>query len=330
MKNKHFKWSNAAAAAVLAALMLSACGNQNEDVNIPQSMVVEESTLPAENAESQTAVLVDREGKSMEVPEEIDSIISMAPSITETLVHLGMADKLTAIDEYSAEVEGIPENLPVFDIMAPDTESITALQPDIIFATGMSKAKGEDPFEPVIQMGALMTYIPSSNSIEDIKEDIRFIGNVTKTSDKAEELISGMEQEMKEILSAITFPEEKKKVYFEIAASPDLYSFGTGTFLNEMIELLGAENILADQESWVSVSEEIILEKNPDIIFTNVSYIEDPIGEIKSRNGWDVIQAVEKEQIYSVDKDTSSRANENVAAAFKEMAEALYPEAFSE
>lgn len=73
-------------------------------------------------------------------------------------------------------------------------------------------------------------------------------------------------QKIADIGKSIT---DKKTVYFEIAAAPYAYSFGSKTFLNEMIELIGAENILASQEGWLSVDTESVIATNPDVIMTN-------------------------------------------------------------
>ncbi len=307
--------------AIMLILPLAACSNTapaNENPNsIPESNVTKAETI------------TDRYGKTIAVPENIEKIISMAPSVTETLVHLGLADKLVAIDQYSLGIEGLPPNLPTYDIMAPDTESIAAFKPDIIFATGMSQAEGNDPFKPVTDLGVLMTYIPSSESIDAIKEDIRFIGQITKTSDKAEKIIDDMDKDIAYIIATIGDKKDGKTVYFEVEGAPKMISFGTGVFLNEIIELLGAKNILSDQKSWVSLSEETIIEKNPDVIFTNVDYTEDPMGDILNRNGWNVVNAIKNIQVYRVARNASSRPNEYITVAMKEMAKALYPELFS-
>lgn len=59
-----------------------------------------------------------------------------------------------------------------------------------------------------------------------------------------------------------------------------------------MIELIGAKNILASKEGWMSVSEEVIVAADPDVILTNVNYIEEPVEEIKSRTGWENVKAI--------------------------------------
>ena len=69
----------------------------------------------------------------------------------------------------------------------------------------------------------------------------------------------------------------------------DRYSVGKDTFINEMIQTIGAENIFANQDAWISPSEESVIDANPDVILTNVNYVENPTKEIMSRDGWDNI-----------------------------------------
>jgi len=289
------------------------------------------SNKPTEKADEkkpEATTIVDREGNTIEIPKKTDKIVSISPSITQTLIHLGLADKIVAIDQYSAGLEGLPEGLPTYDILAPDVESLAALEPDILFATGMTQAESDDPFKPVRDLGIIITYIPSATSISAIKEDINFLGKMTDTSDQAKAIVDEMEKEIDAILETYITPidqETAPTVYFEIAEAPHMYSFGTGTFLNEMIELLDAKNILADQESWVSVTEEAVIAKNPDIIFTNVGYLESPVEDVLNRKGWDVITAVQDKSVYFIDQQSSSQPNEYIVEALLQMAQAISP-----
>ena len=108
-----------------------------------------------------------------------------------------------------------------------------------------------------------------------------------------------------------------------------MYSFGSGVFLNEMIELIGAENVLAGQEGWLPVEAETIVAADPDVILTNVNYIDDPVAEILGRSGWEGMSAVQNEQVFYIDNMASSLSNQNVVKALDQMAKAVYPELFS-
>ena len=275
-----------------------------------------------------TSINKDREGNSITLPQTINKIISMGPSNTEILEALGLGDKIIAADEYSNNVSGIKSDIPMFSMMNPDNEQIINLQPDIIFVTGMTKAGGDDPFKLVSEAGICVIYIPSSLSIDGIKEDIKYIAAVIGAQSKGNQIISDMEKEIDNIKKIADTISDKKLVYFEIAAAPWMYSFGSGVFLNEMIELIGARNIFADLKEWVSIADEAVLEANPDVILTSVNYVENPIDEIKSRSGWDVITAVKNNDVYYIDTDLSNRPSQNIIKAMKEMAKAIYPDKY--
>ena len=295
-----------------------------------QSQAPEQPAQPPQTNEQTEAPLqtVDRAGNEITIPKEINKIISMSPSNTEILVALGFGDKIIAADTYSKDIPGLPENIQYFDMMTPDVEKLVALEPDVIFATGMSMSDGNDPYKPVKDMGICLAYIPSSDSIEGIYQDILFLAGSLNATDKGMELIASTKTKINEIEKIASTIKEKKTVYFEIAASPNLYSFGKGVFLNEMIELIGAENILANEEKWISVSDEAVIAADPDIILTNVNYIENAVDEIKSRAGWENMTAVKNNDVYYVDNNASSLSNHNIVKALQQMAEAVYPEIY--
>ena len=279
---------------------------------------------------SKEVVIKDREGRDVKVPNKIDRIISTAPSNTEVLVELGLADKLVAVDKYSADVAGIPDNVELIDFSKPDAEKIIGLEPDIIVASGHNKTGStEDPFKLVEESGISVAYIPSSNSIQGIYDDITFISEVTNTKEKGKKIVENTKSQIEDIAKKGKDIKNKKKVYFEIGPAPNLYSFGNSTFLNEMIELIGAENILKDENAWISPSAETIIDKNPDVILTNVNYIENPTDEIKGREGWENINAVKNNQVYQIDTNSSSRPSQHIIKALNEMAKAIYPDVYN-
>jgi iron complex transport system substrate-binding protein len=285
-------------------------------------------SIPTLAATPDTIITSDREGNPITLPPTIHRVISMGPSNTEILVALGFGDTIIATDDYSSNVEGLNSDVLMFSMMTPDGERIISLEPDVIFATGMSKAGGDDPFKIISNAGICMIYIPSSSSIDGIKEDIRFIAAVMGAQLEGERVIAEMEQEIDSIRTIGQTITDKKSVYFELASDPHLYSFGSGVFLDEMLDIIGAKNIFADQDGWISVADEAILDANPDVILTSVNYLDDPIGEIVSRPGWREITAVQNDDVYYIDTDSSNRPSHNVIKALKEMAKAIYPDSF--
>lgn len=273
---------------------------------------------------------MDRAGAPITLPAKVERIVSMAPSTTEILIDLGVADKIIAADTNTQKDGLLKQNIPYFDMMKPDAEKLIALKPDVVFISGMSNAKGNTPFSPLIDAGICVVNIPSSSSIEAIYLDIAYIAAVVKQEGNGAKIIANMKKEIEAVRKkgASIAQDKKKTVYFEIGAAPYMYSLGTGTFINEMIEIIGAQNILADQKSWVSVSDEMVLAKDPDVILTNVNYIPNPIDEIMARSGWASLKAVKGKKVFGIDTNSSSRPNHNIIKALKEMAKAVYPEIY--
>ena len=288
----------------------------------------QESETPDNTETNSPLIMTDPAGNEITIPENIETIVSMGPSTTEVLVELGYADKIVASDTYSEVLGILPEDILYLDMMSPDIEQLIALEPDFIFATGMMMVEGTDPFEPIKNLGIPVAYIPSSESIEEIYEDILFTAQVLNEEEKGQEIIDNMKSEIESIKEIGDTIADKKTVYFEIAAAPNMVSFGEGVFQNEMIEIIGATNTLGDLEGWVSISDESIVAANPDVIITNVSYIDNPVEEIKSRAGWENINAIKNGEVYQIDDNKSSVPNHNIVIALKDMAKKIYPDKY--
>lgn len=268
---------------------------------------------------------MDRAGASIVLPAKVEKIVSMAPSTTEILIDLGVADKIIAADTNTQKDGLLKQDIPYFDMMKPDAEKLIALKPDVVFISGMSNANS-----PLTDAGICVINIPSASSIEAIYLDIAYIAAVVKQEKNGAKIIANMKKEIEAVRKkgASIAQDKMKNVYFEIGAAPYMYSLGTDTFIHEMIEIIGAQNILADQKKWVAVSDEMVLAKDPDVILTTVNYIPNPIDEIMARSGWASLKAVKGKQVFGIDTNSSSRPNHNIIKALKEMAKAVYPEIY--
>jgi iron complex transport system substrate-binding protein len=252
----------------------------------------------------------------------IERIISAAPSNTEIVTALGMGDRLIAVDRYSGGIPGVPPGLPEIDFFYPDTEAIIGLEPDIILANEINSfGVADNPFKLLGDMGIRVVDIPASVSIEGIYNDIITIAEVLGVKDRGEAIINYMTEEIERIAAATKEAPGKKTVYFEISGPPYLYSFGRGTYLNEMIEIAGGRNIFDDQNSWFSPGAEEIITRNPDIIFTMIYPGEDPVAEIKSRGAFESITAIRENRVYAIDPDSASRPSQNILTALRQMAQ---------
>jgi iron complex transport system substrate-binding protein len=292
---------------------------------------------------------IDREGNSVVLSGIPDRIISTAPSNTEIVIDLGLADRLIAVDKYSRDIPGMAPDLPLVDFFYPDAEAIIGLAPDIIIANGHNETgAGSDPFKLIRETGISVTYIPLSSSISAIYQDIEFLADVLGVPERGRELTERMKKEAAQIAEAVRGPvsgavqgeggvqdysggppPKKQTVYFEISPMPAMVTFGQNTYLHDMLELIGAENIFASERGILFPSAEIIISKNPDVIFTNFNFGDTPnypVEEIKTRPGFEYISAVQNNRVYLVDTDSTSRPSSRIMTAVKQMARILYAE----
>lgn len=272
---------------------------------------------------------VDREGNPLALTKAPKRVISLAPATTQVIELLGLMDAVIAVDTYTPVYVDGCENLPQFDMMAPDCEAMAALTPDLVFVTGMSYVEGGDPFAVLRELGVQVAVIPSSESLSGIADDIRFIADAMGQTDAGNAIADDMLMHIEEVRALSSTITEKKRVMFEVGALPYLYSFGSGTFLNEMIEVIGAQNVFADQEGWLSITEESAVAANPDVILTSVNYMDDPVGEIMSRAGWGEVTAIKNGDVYYIDNAQTSLPNQNVVDALITMAQLVYPEVWT-
>ena len=270
--------------------------------------------------------IIDRSGITVTVKNQVNRIVSTAPSNTEIITDLGQAHKLVAIDRHSVNIEGIPKGLPQLDFFYPDAEVIVKLEPDIVIANGHNATgTGEDPLRMLREMGIPVVYISMSKSINEIYNDIAFIADILRVQKEGERVINSMKAQIEEIANTTANIENKKTVYFEISAAPDMYTVGKDSFINDMIYKIVAINIFGNDNWLVSPSVESIINRNPDVILTNVNYIDDPIAEIKSRTGFNHINAVINNRIYQIDTDSSVRPSTRIVFALRQMSWAVYP-----
>ncbi len=340
--------------AVFAVALLAGCGDKNTTADATPTQAPTEAPTEAaepteapeadeetddEEMEAQGFGMKDRSGNDIMVPAEAEKIISMAPSTTRVLIDLGLADRIIAADtnsqaSYSAE---LADDVVYFDMMAPDQEQIVAMEPDIVFTSGMSSYDGTDAYGSVRSAGLCVADIPSSASLEDIALDIVFIGQCTGTEDEANTLVEEMDAALEQ-LKAIgdTIPEEERKtVLFELftpsADYPTIYTAGPGSYINEMLEVIGAKNIAADADTaWPALSEEACIAADPQVILTADMYTPDVINVLLTMTGWENVSAIKNQEVYQLDSDQVNQPNHHVIDALIDMARYIYPEYFDE
>jgi len=153
------------------------------------------------------------------------------------------------------------------------------------------------------------------------------IGKLTNKENQAELLIKYMEERINETkLLVANIPKEKRqKVFIEIWHNP-LSTAGKGSFINELIELAGGNNIAYDlKTAYGSFSPELVIKRNPDCIILAYMGKDDSKDELKSRAGWNKIAAVKNNRVYGdINPDILLRPGPRITEGLREIYKKLY------
>ncbi|MEI0796324.1 ABC transporter substrate-binding protein [Brachyspira pilosicoli] len=259
---------------------------------------------------------------------KIEKIISLSPGVTDILIDFNEAHKIIAADTFSKDIlEKNNINVSnVFDMLNPDAEKIISLDSDIIFINNLTAFYTKNSLLSL--SNPTIITITNSETLKGIEDDIYFLGKVLNADDRAKEVVSNMRTKIKEIKDIGDNITNKKTVYFEISALPNLYSFGSNVYLDDIINIIGAKNIFSNRNEWISISEEDVVYLNPDIIFTSVDYVDNPVAEITSRAAWKDINAVKTSKVFFV--EGTSLPTHNIVSSIILMAKYIYPEEYKD
>lgn len=296
-----------ALALVLALGCLCGCGA--EPTSSPDVTPAPDSTPEADEGE----------------PAKTYKLVSTAADITEILDGLGHGSDIVLADVYSAGAGSVNSEVCTMDYLNPDVEAIIALSPDCVFVSGSSTDGTVDPYSALTEAGVKVVYIPTAASIQGIKDNIAAIAGEVGASDKASELNASIDEAV-EAAKKRAEGKDPVSVYFEIGAAPWLYTFGNGTFLDEIITVCGGNNIYSAEQGWISNTEETVIAANPEVIITNVMYDGYDYNEILSRPGWEAIAAVKNSRVVSVDANATSRGSQNIVKGIEAISKAIIPD----
>lgn len=270
-------------------------------------------------------LLEDDLGRQVRLFKAPQRIISLAPGITEILFALGLSDRIVGVTEYCNYPAEALEKPKAGSFSEPNIEQIVALQPDLVVAVRLQ----EEMLSRLEELSVPLLVLEPT-SVNDVYRSIELLGLAAGVEENARLLALEIKARIEETAEKFSrLPEtERVRVYYEVYADP-LMSIGSNSVIHELVEAAGGKNIFGDiREPYPMVSAEAVIDRDPEVIvYPNYHGTEGFLAnEIKSRPGWGVISAVEKERIFGVDPDIISRPGPRIADAVEELAGYFYPE----
>lgn len=293
------------------------CSTQKEELND------EEVSTPAEQSSiSYPMEIIDGYGNKVTLDKQPTKIISLAPSHTEILFALGLDDEIIGVTPYCVYPEKATTKENVGDAFNINIEKILELEPDLFIQYGPGK---EDVNNKLSSSGiVVLSYAPES--IEEVINLINEIGRATNKIAEAEAVTQDMISKKDYILETVK-EANKPKVFFEVWDEP-LQTAGPGSFLDELINLAGGDNIAKDaQGAYAQFDLEQLIERNPDIYITSKDVETKTVESIKARAGFDEINAIKNDRIYILDP-LISIPGPRIIDGLEMLAKSIHPELF--
>lgn len=312
--------------SVLAVFLLAACGGTAVE-DKPKTEPAPQEDVSKEVEELYPLTIKDADGKEVTVEAAPATIVSLMPSNTEILFELGLVEEVIAVtdnDDYPAEVEE-KESVGGFEL---NIEKIISLNPEMVFAHEMLLGSSGEGLEQIRDAGIPVIVVDNAEDFEETYATIEMIGQVTDKVDEATKIIEGMKAQVDEVVEKTAKAENERTVFVETSDAPEIYTPGSGTFVQEMLDMIGAKNMVAE-EGWIMIDPEEIVNENPDVIVVMYN-APDIVQSVKNRAGFDTVTAVTDNMVIQVDENLTSRTGPRLADGLEEFAKAIYPEAFSE
>lgn len=301
--------------AIALALALSACAStEAPSTSVQPTAEATPTAAPTDEAVAEptsapeVAILTDMVGRQVELPAQVETVVSLASSNTEILYAIGAGDMLIGRDSYSDYPEEVADVAVVGDFNGPNIEAIAEAQPDVVLASSLL----EDVINQLTDLG-ITVFCTEASDYEGIYTSIKLIGTICGKTEEASALCAQMRETI-DAVHAAAATENQPTVYYVMSFGEyGEWSGGPGSFINTAIELAGGIPVTKDMgETWVNPSIEQVIELDPDIILLSSLYT---IEDLSAANGYADMRAVKEGNVYLVNPDLVELPGPRIAEA---------------
>jgi len=239
----------------------------------------------------------DETGRTVAVPDHAHRVISLSPSITNTVYAVGAAGDLVAITDYTEfPPQAAREKPSVGKVVNPSLERIVALHPDLVLA--LPEFNGAETIAGLERIG-VPVFLFSTGDISNIYRSVESVGRVLGHEREASALIAELRDREAKVRAQ---SEGKVRPTGVLVLSIDpLITAGRNAFITQMIEAAGARSITDDiKQDWLQMNVEAILPRKPDYILLMKN---GPVSlkDMQHSAGWSSLEAVQRGRVIILD-----------------------------
>jgi iron complex transport system substrate-binding protein len=268
---------------------------------------------------------IDKTGREVDIPSSPKRIVSLAPSITETLFALGLSEEIVGVTMFSDYPEAARSKPRVGSYVNISIEKVVSLDPDLIIGT--ADGNGKEIVKQFERFG-FPVYVVNPTSLDEIFEMVLDVGKITGKDRAAKDLVHNLRKRVGFVVSR-TRDIKKPRVFFQIGVDP-VVTVGRDAFGSRLIALAGGLSISREETvKYPRYTMEKIIAEQPEIII--VSSMKRGGDFERVRNGWNRwkdIPAVKKNRIYILNSDLIDHPSPVIVDGLEELARIIHPEIF--
>ena len=267
----------------------------------PSSILFFLSFLSAQSLSQIT--LVDDLHRTVSLPTSAQRIVSLAPSITETLFAIGAGNQIVGVTDYCNYPPEAKMKQRVGGIINPNIETIVGLKPDLIVLSMEGNVR--EDFNKLTSFG-IPVFVTNPRNLNGIYKSIEQLGTLTGKTENAQQLVHWLQSRTDSIAKMVA-QVKKRAVLFFVSLQP-IIVVGKNTFLAELIELAGGINTASKATStYPTYSREAVLKDNPDVLIFMSDVLSNPTDLVKLYPEWSKLKAFRQKKIFGIDADIVTR-----------------------
>lgn len=320
-----------AALALAGAAALTGCGTDNVDSG-------SDGNAGSESGANYTPVTFDNYGRTVEVSQMPQKVLTLGPNCSELFVALGLTDYIVGnslnnhsrgpLPEYAEEYAKIPE----LNHSSATREAVIGSGADFIY--GIDWEFGGDALDlKELESNGMTVYMNAATTPEELWKEISDIGKIFRVEDRANAFVADQKKRINDVEAARkTAGGEPVKVLVYDSGNNGVFTCGGNNFETRLIELAGGKNVFDDitDKQWTTVSYEEVLKRQPDVIVIHdydSPSLENKIDAIKADPALSQLDCVKNQRFVDITLE-SVLPGDRAAYSVERLASGFYPDLF--
>ena len=286
---------------------------------------VSAQAMAATNSPALTHEVSDDVGRRVRVPVNPERLVSLAPSMTETVYALGDEAHLVGDTDYCDYPPDARKKTKVGGVIDPNLEQIAALHPDLVL---LAKSANHLDTVRALETLGIPSYATDAHTVEEIISSTQRLAEILNVPAAGKALVEDLRKRLAD-LQVVQQSSTPRRVLFIVWLDP-LISVSQKTFIADAIRHAGAVSLVESSQEWPQISLEEVMHLQPEYLVFATSHTGEgkrDLAALAARPGWRNLEAVRNNR-FAVVSDAINRPSPRIVSVIEDLAHQLHPELF--